>query len=157
MQPRRATAASFHSGLSRALAAPPANGSRPLILYAETAPQHFPASSQQRTRAPAGDAGLYKGPQVPGAAAGECQHELSGINAYARSERKELKGVLPFFPMQELLLGAGGAHTTVGGKDCTHWCQPGPLEAYVAPLLAEQITQLMAAHDVDVSQCPTPR
>ncbi|KAG5193151.1 hypothetical protein JKP88DRAFT_256370 [Tribonema minus] len=109
----------------------PADAARlPLLIYRETAPQHFRGTS------PAGE---YDAVAAIGAA---CQATID-LDAYSLStpERRGLAGRVPFVAANPWSAEAGALHVAAGvlgvaknTQDCTHWCLPGVPDVWSAQL-----------------------
>ncbi|KAG5183533.1 hypothetical protein JKP88DRAFT_150007, partial [Tribonema minus] len=118
---------------------------RPILVYRETAPQHFKLDVRAQLgagkgAAAAAAAGMFDADTVAGLAA--CVPSVDYRQDWRSSpEREGLAGRVPFLAATPFLAQAGHLHVGAGvvgaaqrSQDCTHWCMPGVPDVWSAQL-----------------------
>ena len=124
-------------------------GSRAAVLYLQTTPSHFPRVAADGGYDPRVQDGFTRCLGRVSAGGSEAAQGFLATSRYLSNDEEIIRGAgLPMLSATPLL-AVGAAHigrhrkadnTTVG--DCTHWCSPGPLEAYTLPMLQAYLARL---------------
>ena len=148
-------AAVLHNAVHLMQEASPRHGAKPAqpsgrnVLYLQTTPSHFPRVAADGGYDPRVQDGFTRCLGRVSAGGSEAAQGFLATSRYLSNDEEIIRGAgLPMLSATPLL-AVGAAHigrhrkadnTTVG--DCTHWCSPGPLEAYTLPMLQAYLARL---------------